>query len=70
MRSRLVQARLDAGVSQAEIAERIGLSLWAISRIENGFRNPSYETMRKWVEALPRLSFDDFKRDPVGGRAA
>lgn len=36
--SRLRQARLDAGLSQEEVAERLGVSQSFVSRSENGER--------------------------------
>ena len=38
--SRLVEARLEQGVSQAELARRLGIQRSGISRLESGTQNP------------------------------
>lgn len=48
---RMKQARLNAGLTQAELADALGLSRDAISKIEN---NRSTLTL-KHLEALPRI---------------
>ncbi len=45
-------ARSIRGVTQAELAEKSGLSQEAISRIERGNANPSVGTLEKIAEAL------------------
>ena len=46
------QARTDAGVSQAELAERIGVYQKDICRWETGVRTPSLEMFAKICRAL------------------
>jgi len=46
------RARESRDVSQAEVAERIGLSQQAISRIEQPNQNVTIETLRKYLNAL------------------
>ena len=46
------QARTDAGVSQAELAERIGVYQKDICRWETGARTPSLEAFTKICRAL------------------
>lgn len=47
----LIRARSRAGMTQAQVAERMGAKQSAISRIESG-RNVSIEKIRKYAEAI------------------
>jgi transcriptional regulator with XRE-family HTH domain len=49
-----LKARSDAGVTQAEIAERIGTTQSAIARLESGKgkHSPSLATLQKYAQAL------------------
>jgi hypothetical protein len=50
--ARLIRAvRRRQGLSQAALAERAGTSQPVISAYEHGRRDPSYQTLRKLVEA-------------------
>lgn len=49
---RIAQIREDAGFSQSSLARAVGSSQSAISQIEAGERNPSYEMLRQIAEAL------------------
>ena len=49
---RLAKVREDAGFTQSSLARAVGLSQSAISQIEAGERNPSYETIRQLAEAM------------------
>jgi ribosome-binding protein aMBF1 (putative translation factor) len=56
----LVQARLRSGLSQAEVAKRMGTKSPAISRIESADmkHSPSLRTLRKYAAAVGcRLEF-------------
>jgi len=44
--------RSRTGITQEALAERMGTSVSAISRLESGFHVPSLETLRKLAEAL------------------
>ena len=48
----LRQWRRSAGLRQVELAERAGISLETLSRIENGHRNPSLPTLQALLRAL------------------
>jgi transcriptional regulator with XRE-family HTH domain len=52
----LVKARAKAGLTQAEVAERMGTQVPAISRLESGARNPvhspSIATLQRYAEAV------------------
>ena len=47
----LLKARLRAGLSQAELAERMGTSQSAIARLESGQTLPSTKTLMRFAEA-------------------
>jgi DNA-binding XRE family transcriptional regulator len=47
----LLRARLRAGLSQAELAVRMGTSQSTIARLENGQTLPSTKTLLRYAEA-------------------
>jgi len=47
----LLRARVRAGLSQAELAERMGTSQSAIARLESGQTLPSTKTLLRFAEA-------------------
>jgi predicted transcriptional regulator len=47
----LLRARLRAGLSQAELAKRMGTSQSAIARLESGQTLPSTKTLLRFAEA-------------------
>jgi predicted transcriptional regulator len=47
----LLKARLRAGLSQAELAARMGTSQSTIARLENGQTLPSTKTLLRYAEA-------------------
>lgn len=46
------KARINAGMTQAELAERLGITPQAVSQYERGIKNPKLETVRRISEAL------------------
>jgi ribosome-binding protein aMBF1 (putative translation factor) len=48
----VIQHRMALGLTQRELAERMGTSHSAISRIESGQHKTSVETLRRLAEAL------------------
>ncbi|MBO8161914.1 MAG: helix-turn-helix transcriptional regulator [Thermosipho sp. (in: Bacteria)] len=58
MRENLFKLRNKAKLTQEEVARKIGISRAAYSNIENGKRNPSFETMRK-IATLFDTSVDE-----------
>ncbi len=52
----MVQARQDAGLSQAQVAKRMGTKPPAVARLESslssGKHSPSLATLRKYAEAV------------------
>lgn len=47
----LIQARNRAGLSQAQVAKRMGTTQSAIARLESGRRSPSMRTLARFAEA-------------------
>ena len=45
-------AREDAGLTQAELAEKLGMDQASVSRIESGARNMTLETLGKVAKVL------------------
>lgn len=50
MRPRLKQERITRKWTQAEVAQKIGITERAYRHLEAGSRNPSYETVKKLRE--------------------
>jgi len=48
----IIAARNQKGLTQAELARKLGTKQSAISRLERGAANPSLEFLRKLAEAL------------------
>lgn len=56
-RSALIGARLDAGLTQAGLAELIGTKQSAIARLETGSAKPSFDMLGRLAAAL-NVSFE------------
>jgi ribosome-binding protein aMBF1 (putative translation factor) len=57
----LIKARADAGLTQEEIARRMGTTQSAIARLEGGKSRPSTTTLAKFAKATGtrlRVSFE------------
>lgn len=50
----LMDARLEKGLTQKELAEMTGISQGDISRIERGTANPSIKTIQRLATALDK----------------
>ncbi|MBU2416090.1 MAG: helix-turn-helix transcriptional regulator [Patescibacteria group bacterium] len=48
----IIKKRIQQGLTQTELAKKIGIKQSAISRLERGTYNPSLAFLRKLVEAL------------------
>ncbi|MBR5970066.1 MAG: helix-turn-helix domain-containing protein [Lachnospiraceae bacterium] len=48
----LMQARIDAGMTQVQLSEATGISQADISRLENGTRNPSLGLLKRLADAM------------------
>ena len=60
----LTDARMNAGLTQQELAERMGTTQSAVARLEGWTTNPSVNTLRKFAEATGtrlKISFE-----PIG----
>lgn len=51
----VIRLRLDHGLTQQQLAQRVGTSHSAISRIESGQHKTSVETLRRIARATGRL---------------
>jgi predicted transcriptional regulator len=48
----LISARTRAGLTQAEVADRMGTTQSVIARLEGGHRQPLMRTVQRYAEAL------------------
>lgn len=48
----MMRARIEAGLTQAEVAERAGTTQSAIARLEGGRVSPSVNTLRRYAAAV------------------
>lgn len=54
----LVDFRNSKKMSQKELADKLGVSQSLYSKIELGFRNPSYNFIAKFKEVFPEQNID------------
>lgn len=59
--SRLIGARLKKGLTQGELARKLGTKQSAIARLESGNFNPTLEFLQKIADALGTRLVIDFK---------
>jgi DNA-binding XRE family transcriptional regulator len=59
--TKLKKARESMGLSLADMAERTGMDRAAISRLENGLTNPTFETIGRYALALDKRVVVDLK---------
>ena len=57
VKDNIKKARLDAGLTQIEVAEKLGVAKAQYARWENGGRNPKDETVKKLAEIFG-VTFD------------
>ncbi len=50
----LVKARLERKLTQAQLADKMGVQQAAIARLEGGASNPSYKTLARVAKALDK----------------
>ena len=60
LKDNIKKARLDAGLTQKEVAEKLGVAQAQYARWESGGRNPKDETVEKLAEIL-NTSFEILK---------
>ena len=56
----ILDARTRAGLTQAELSKKSGISQADISRLENGTRNPSLALLKRLAEAMDSVIKIDF----------
>lgn len=65
--SMLIEARVNAKLSQAELAERMGTSQSTIARLESGTAKPSISTLERLAQATGmrvRVSLEPIEMTP------
>ena len=68
MARELIAARHRAGLTQAEVAQRMGTSQSTIARLESGGRQPSMQTVQRYAKALGYRAMIKLER-PLGSGA-
>ncbi len=60
---RLQQVRSSSGLTQEELAEKVGLTIESISNMERGIHGPSFDNLEKIIIALnvPAKSLFEFE---------
>jgi transcriptional regulator with XRE-family HTH domain len=67
---RLVDERLARGLSQTEVAARMGTSQSAVARLERGDADVRLSTLQRYAAALDqRVGFGLADRDHAGGES-
>ena len=64
----MIHARVQSGLTQAQIAERMGTTQSAVARLESGRSNPSAKTLEKYAKATGtrlRIGFEPIEGDAV-----
>lgn len=70
MKGNLIRARREAaGLTQAEVAERAGLHVITMSRLENDQANPTLQTLQRLATALGCTVSDLLGTKPRRGAA-
>ena len=65
---RIKDFRVKKGMTQADLAEKLEISITQMSNIENGIRSPSIETFIKMCLALDKPAecfFNPIKKDTI-----
>ena len=64
----LIGARVHSGLTQEQIAERMGTTQSAVARFEGWSANPSVKTLRKYAEATGTRLVVSF--EPIDGKVS
>lgn len=64
----VIGLRMELGISQEELARRMGTSSSAIARLERGTHKPSVESLRRLAEAMDRRLVISFEALPAPRR--
>lgn len=51
-RQAIIDARKENGITQVELAHRTGMAQGAISKLENGYANPSIKTLHRLAKGM------------------
>ena len=62
----LIKSRLDAGLTQTEVAKRMNTTQAVIARLEGGGRQPSTRTLRRFARATGHRLKIGFEPDRSG----
>ena len=57
----IIRKRIEHKISQKELAKRLGTGQSAVSRLESGNYNPSYEFLQKLAKSLDSELYIEFK---------
>lgn len=60
--SKLIEARLEFGLTQKELAKKCGIKQSNISRLESGKSNPTIKFLQKIASALDAELFIEFRK--------
>ena len=66
----IISARTEAGMTQKQLSKNTGLSQANISRIESGQALPNLGTLKKIADSLGKklvISFENFEKEDVDG---
>lgn len=63
MRAGLVECRREAGLSQRDVAERMGVSQQAVSKFEHYDSDPKLSTVRRYANAVGVMISHHIERD-------
>ena len=63
LRIQLLQARAEEGLTQSELARRLGMSAQSVQRLERSGANPTLETLDRVASALNRTPVVGLVRD-------
>ena len=65
----LIEARIKSGLSQEELAQKMGTSQSTIARLESGTSMPSMRTLTRFAEATSCEMQIQFKQRPKSSRS-
>ena len=65
MARELIAARTQAGLTQADVAERMGTTQSTVARLEGGKRPPSLRTVQRYAQAVGCRAVVRIERAPV-----
>ncbi|MFC7430966.1 MULTISPECIES: helix-turn-helix domain-containing protein [unclassified Agrococcus] len=63
LRQSLVQMRRDAGLTQKQLADRMGITQQAVQKFERYDADPRLSTLRRYANAVGALIFHEIEED-------